>query len=237
MRHFWSRKMVSVNGIKPTRPRRNAKPSNPFAEIARVLQTKPSALSEILSRLHARGKLAASPARQVAQTAIASRCGNNVEEGISFLEALSLPVEPLRLYSPLADAGGARLQGAPNHMLLQGGDGFKSPPSLLTAMPERHSFVDLFEQLLLSSRMPAGGKSVHRSQGVRPGAAVITGHTAQITMRHAGCMEIIKYTAPEEIAGMRKDVAQFTGQTIVLLAGLAKEHLVWRPAIAFTLCG
>ncbi len=198
-----------------------------------MLQTKPSAMSEILSRLHMRGMLSASPARQVAQTAIASRCGNNVEEGISFLEALSRPVEPLRLYGPVADAGGARLLGAPDRMLFQGYDGFKSPPSLLTALPERHSFVDLFEQLLLS----AGGKSVHRSQGVKPGAAVITGHTAQITMRHAGCMEIVRYTVPEEIAGMRKDVAQFTGQTIALLAGLAKEHLVWRPAIAFTLCG
>jgi hypothetical protein len=48
---------------------------------------------------------------------------------------------------------------------------------------------------------------------------------------------LVRYTVPEEIAGMRKDVAQFTGQTIALLAGLAKEHLVWRPAIAFTLCG
>jgi hypothetical protein len=177
--------------------------------------------------------LAASPARQVAQAAIASRCGNNVEEGISFLEALSRPVEPLRLYGPLADAGGARLLGAPDRMLFRGYDGFKSPPSLLTALPKRHSFVDLFEQLLLF----AGGKSVHRSQGVEPGAAIITDHTAQITMRHAGCMEIVRYTVPEEIAAMRKDVAQFTGQTIALLAGLAKEHLVWRPAIAFTLCG
>jgi hypothetical protein len=107
MRHFWSRKMVSVNGNKPTRPREDAKQSNPFAEIARALQTKPLAMSGTLSRLHARGMLAASPARQVAQAAIASRCGNNVEEGISFLEALSRPVEPVRLYGPVADAGGA----------------------------------------------------------------------------------------------------------------------------------
>ncbi len=228
--------MVSVNGNKPTR-RGDAKRSNRFAEIARVLQTRPSAMSGILSRLHKRGMLAASPARQVAQTAIASRCGNNVEEGISFLEALSRPVEPLRLYGPVADFGGALLLRAPSRMLLQGYDGFKSPPSLLRALPERHSFVDLFEQLLLSSREPAGGKSVHRSQGVNPGAAVITGQTAQVTMRHAGCMEIVRYTVPEEIAGMRKDVAQFTGQTIALLAGLAEEHLVWRPAIAYTLCG
>ena len=229
--------MVSVNGNKPTRARGDAKRSNRFAEIARVLQSKPSAMSGILSRLHKRGMLAASPARQVAQTAIASRCGNNVEEGISFLEALSRPVEPVRLYGPVADAGGALLLRAPNRMLLQGYDGFKSPPSLLRALPERHSFVDLFEQLLLSSREPAGGKSVHRSQGVNPGAAVIAGQTAQVTMRHAGCMEIVRYTMPEEIAGMRKDVAQFTGQTIALLAGLAEEHLVWCPAIAYTLCG
>ena len=229
--------MVSVNGNKPTRPREDAKQSNPFAQIARVLQTKPLAMSGILSRLHTRGMLAASPARQVAQAAIASRCGNNAEEGISFLDALSRPVEPVRLYGPAAEAGGACLLGAPDRMHLQGCDGFKSPPSLLRDLPERHSFVDLFEQLLLSSRKPAGGKSVHRSQGAKPGAAVITGHTAQITMRHASCMEIVRYTVPEEIAGMRKDVAQFTGQTIALLAGLTEEHLVWRPAIAYTLCG
>ena len=229
--------MVSVNGNKPTRPREDAKQSNPFAQIARVLQTKPSAMSGILSRLHTRGMLAASPARQVAQAAIASRCGNNVEEGISFLDALSRPVEPVRLYGPVTDAGGALLLRAPSRTLVQGCNGFKSPPSLLKALPERHSFVDLFEQLLLSSREPAGGKSVHRSQGVNPRAAVIAGQTAQVTMRHAGCVEIVRYTIPEEIAGMRKDVAQFTGQTIALLAGLAKEHLVWRPAIAYTLCG
>ena len=229
--------MVSVNGNNPTHGPGGTKRANRFAEIARVLQSKPSAMSGILSRLHKRGMLAASPARQVAQTAIASRCGNNVEEGISFLEALSRPVEPVRLYGPVADAGGALLLRAPNQALLQGYNGFKSPPSLLRALPERHSFVDLFEQLLLSCREPAGGESVQQSQDVSPSAAVISGLTAQVTMRHAGCVEIVRYSMPEEMAGMRKDVAQFTGQTIALLAGLAEEHLVWRPAVAYTLCG
>jgi hypothetical protein len=237
MRHFWSRKMVSVNGNKPPHHPGGANRSNRFVEIARVLQSKPSAMSGIISRLHKRGMLAASPARQVAQTAIASRCGNNVEEGISFLEALSRPVKPVRHYGPVAEAGGAPLRRPPNRVLLQGYNGFKSPPSLLRALPERHSFVDLFEQLLLSRREPAGDKSAQRSQDVSPSAAVIAGLTAQVTMRHAGCVEIVRYAMPEEMAGMRKDVAQFTGQTIALLAGLAEEHLVWRPAVAYTLCG
>ena len=229
--------MVSVNGNTPTHLREDTKLSNRFAEIALVLQSKPSAMGEILSRLHKRGMLAASPARQVAQTAIASRCGNNVEEGISFLEALSRPVEPVRLYGPVAEAGGALPLRAPKRMLLQGYNGFKSPPSLLRALPERHSFVDLFEQLLLSSREPAGGASAHQGRGVNPSAVVITGQTAQVTMRHAGCVEIVRYAMPEEFAGMRRDIAQFTGRTITLLAGLAEEHLVWRPAVEYTLCG
>jgi hypothetical protein len=227
--------MVSVNGNgnKPTHSPRGTRRAGRFAEIARVLQSRPSAMCGILSRLHKRGMLAASPARQVAQTAIASRCGNNVEEGIFFLEALSRPVEPVRLYCPVAEAGNALLPRA----LLQGYNGFKLPPSLLRDLPERHSFVDLFEQLLLSCREPAGDKSVHQGEGANPCAAVIAGQTAQVTMRHADCVEIVRYTMPEEMAGMRKDIAQFTGQTIALLAGLAEKHLVWRPAVSYTLCG
>jgi hypothetical protein len=228
--------MASVNGSKKTRGGVAGR-SGRLAGIARVLQSKPSAIGEILSRLHKRGLLATSPARQVAQTAIASRCGDSVEEGISYMEALSVPVEPVKLFGLAADLGSARLLGTPNRILLQGYDDFRSPFPLLKGLPERHSFVDLFELLLLSSHEPAGGKSTPTSQAASPSAAVIAGRTAQVAMRHSGYVEVVKYGMPEEVAGRRKDVAQFTGHTIALLAGLAEEHLVWRPAIAYTLCG
>jgi hypothetical protein len=225
MRHFWSRKMVSVNGGKPARGRETGRP-NRVAEVARVLQNKPAALSGILSRLHTRGLLASSPARQVAQTAIASRCGNSLDEGIAYMEALSLPVTPVKLYGPAAAFGGRQLLGAPNRMLLQGYDGFKSPLSGLNALPEQHSFVDLFEQLLLSSREPGGDKPIREDEDPASDTAVIEGRSAQVTLEHGNCMEIVRYGMPEEAAGIHKDVAQFTGATISLLAGLAGEHLV-----------
>jgi hypothetical protein len=225
MRHFWSRKMVSVNGGKPARGR-DAGRLNCVAEVARVLQNKPAALKGILSRLHKRGLLASSPARQVAQTAIASRCGDSVDEGIAFVEVLSLPVTPVKLYGPTAFFGGRRLLGVPNPTVLQEGyDGFKTPLSLLKALPEEHSFVDLFEQLLLSSRETGGDEPAEESQCVRSSTAVIAGNTAQFLVEHDGYTETVRYEGLEEVAGSHKDVAQFTGRTISLLAGFAEEPL------------
>jgi hypothetical protein len=217
--------MVSVHGSGPAR-REDRGRSNCVTEVARILQNKHAALSGILSRLQKRGLLASSPARQVAQTAIASRCGSSADEGIAFMEVLSLPVTPVKLFGPTAVFGSSQLLGTPNWKLLQGYDGFKSPLSLLKALPEKHSFVDLFEQLLLSSRKPGGDKSIREGEDQGPVTAVIAGRTAQVTLEHRDCTEIVRYGMPEDAAGIREDIAQFTSQTISLLAGLTEKHLV-----------
>ena len=141
------------------------------------------------------------------------------------MEALSLPVTPVKLYGPTAAFGGRQLLGAPNRMLLQGYDGFKSPLSGLNALPEQHSFVDLFEQLLLSSRETGRDGPADKSQSVHSGTAVITGNTAEFVLEHAGYTEAVRYGSLEDGAGSHKDVAQFTGRTISLLADFAEEPL------------
>ena len=173
MRHFWSRRMLSVNGGKRAR-RSGANSPDALTVIAKILQNTPASVSRILTRLLDRGLLAKSPARQIAQIAIASRCGNGVDDGISFLEASSVPLVPLKLYGPAAASGGRLLASAPNRMLVQGYEGFKSPLPPLNALPEQHSFVDLFEQLLFCSREPGGESSILERQGAGLGSAIIS---------------------------------------------------------------
>ncbi len=222
MRHFWSRKMLSVNASNPIR---NGGAKYPYSlmQIAMILQNNPSTVSRILSLLQRRGSPATDFARQVALTAIASRCGDSVSDGIFFLEVLSLPVFPVKLYGPTLVSGHAPTIDAPNRMLLEGYEGFKSPLPPLKALPEQHSFVDLFEQLLLCSRKPSEGESILRNEGARLGTVVIVGLTAQATIEHGEFAEIVKYSVPEESAGVREDIAQFTGRTISLLAAITEN--------------
>ena len=65
MRHFWSRKMLSVNASNPIR-KGGAKYPYSLMQIAMILQNTPSAVSRILSELQRRGSPATSFARQVA---------------------------------------------------------------------------------------------------------------------------------------------------------------------------
>jgi hypothetical protein len=216
--------MVPLHGSAPARRKDPGRPSR-VVEIARVLQNKPAAVNGILSQLHRRGLLASSPARQVAQTAIASRCGNNAGEGIAFVEALSRPVTPVKLYGPSAAFAGRQFLEAPNRMLLRGYDGLKSSLSLLKTLEEKHSFVDLFEQLLIGSREAGGDEPAGESQSVPSGTVVIAGCAAQFAVEHAGYIEAVRYEGLQEVARPGKDIAQFTGRTISLLAKFAEEPL------------
>lgn len=217
--------MLSVNGTRLDGGS-GRKSFNRLMEFAEILQSRTRAVSFILSQLQGRGLLAASPARQVAQAAIVSRCGNSVADGISFLEALSVPAVPVKFYGPAAAFRGKPLAAAPNHMLLQGYEGFKSPLPPLQTLPEEHSFVDLFELLLLCSRQAGRKKSVLERAGVKLGTTLISGLTAQSAIERESFAEIVKYTVAEEIAGTRKDIAQFTGRTIYLLGALTVEPLL-----------
>jgi hypothetical protein len=214
--------MLSVNASKPIR-NGGAKYPNSLIQIAAILQSNPSTVSRILSQLQRRGSPATDFSRQVALTAIASRCGDSVNDGIFFLEVLSLPVFPVKLYGPTLVSGHAPTIDTPNKMPLQGYEGFKSPLTPLKALPEQHSFVDLFEQLLVCSRKPSEGERNFRNEGAKLGTVVIAGLTAQATIEHGGFTEIVKYSLPEESAGVRKDIALFTGMTISLLAAITEN--------------
>jgi len=195
-------------------------------QLASILQVKPAVVSEILAELQEQSLIAASPARQLAQVAIALRCGNSVKGGISHLQALSLPVAPVKLYGLKESFSALPETGSPGRQLLHGYEGFRTPCSLLNELPELHSFVDLFEQLVLGSFKRKGDKSILESEGVEVRTAVIFEHTAQVTFEHGQRFrESVKYVLPEEISETHKDIAQFTGWTISLLANLTDKPL------------
>ncbi len=241
MRHFWSRRMVSVNGFKAASAGdRNMRSRNPedggasnsrsnsannvengLTKIARILQNSQSALNYIHSHLQYHGLLAASPARQAAQIAIASRCGDNATSGISFLKALSVPERQAKLFGPAVAFAGGLGAGAPNRMLLRGYEGFKSPLPPLGALPEEHSFLDLFEQLLHCAR-----EGILERRDTWLGNTVVAGLTARVPIEYGGFVEIVKYTAQGELAGRRKDIAQFTSRTVSQLGAITEEPLV-----------
>jgi hypothetical protein len=233
MQHFWSRKMLSVNGLKAARAghwnKRSRNPEggsasnlrNGLTKIAQVLQNSASALNQIHAHLLSQGLLSVSLERQAAQIAIASRCGDSVASGLSFLKALSAPVQPAKFYGPAAAFSGGVATSAPNLMRLQGYEGFKSPLPPLSALPEEHSFLDLFEQLLVCARARLWDR-----QGVWLGNTVVAGLTGRVLFEHGGSMEMVKYTAQGEIIGRRNDIAQFTGRTISLLSAITDEPLV-----------
>jgi hypothetical protein len=232
MQHFWSRKMLSVNALKAARAghwnKRSRNPEggstrdlgNGLTKVARILQNSETALNQIRAHLLNQGLLSASPERQIAQIAIASRCGDNTAGGLSVLNALSAPVRPAKFYGPAADLGGMASSSAPNRMLLQGYEGFKAPVPQLNTLPEEHSFLDLFEQLLVCAR-----KRLWDRQGVWLGNTVVAGLTACVPFELGGMMEIVKYTAEGEIVGRQNDIAQFTGRTISLLSDIANGPL------------
>ena len=155
-----------------------------------------------------------SPARQLAQVAIAARCGNNAKNGISFLEALSLPVIPAKVFGDKALFGSWAVNGNLGDAVLRGYKGFKTPLSLLEDLSENHSFVDLMEKLLLGAAKRNGEKSILEAERIEPGTAVIFGHTAQITFNSGQFFrETAKYLLPEKIAWKHKDVAHFSSST------------------------
>jgi len=135
MRHFWSRKMLSVKKNEQSYGY-DTLISNSLMQLASILQVKPAVVSEILAELQEQSLIAASPARQLAQVAIALRCGNSVKGGISHLQALSLPVAPVKLYGLKESFSALPETGSPGRQLLHGYEGFRTPCSLLNELPE-----------------------------------------------------------------------------------------------------
>jgi len=98
-----------------------------------------------------------------------------------------------------------------------------SPLPPLKALPRMHSFVDLFEQLLLCAWKSGASQSILEREDVEL-SAVVAAYTAQIAIKHGKFMEIVKYAVPEDTA-VRNDIALFTGRTISLLGELTEKLL------------
>jgi hypothetical protein len=195
------------------------------AELAAIIQCKPSSVKHVIAYLRERDLLASSPARQIAQVAIACRCGDNISRGISFLEALSLPMLPAKLH------GSGELLGRRNTInldlgLLQSYEGVKAPLPLLEKLHEIHSFVDMFETLLLSARSTRGQKSMLESHGVDLGTIVVFNCAALVKFDYGNAFrEFIQYALPAGMSLKREDFAQFTKNTIYRLAKLTDRPL------------
>ena len=199
------------------------------AELASILQSKPVFVKEIIAELRERGLLASSPAQRIAQIAIASRCGNSIAHGVFFLAALSVPTCPAKLHGSNELFGGRRIRN-PDLRHLESYKGFKTPLPSLKELPEKHSFVDLFERLLLCAKSNRGHQSMLEGEGVELGTIVISGHAVQVTFDYGQAFrEFVQYALPDEMAVTFKDFAQFTRPTIFRLAKLAETPLAEIP--------
>ncbi len=219
--------MLSVKDSKQSYTYEAIRP-NSLTQLASLLKAKPAVVSEIRAELYEQGLLAATPARQLAQVAITTRCGNNAKDGISALALLSVPVIPAKVFGEKVHfGGGAAEDGNPGGALLRGYKGFKTPLSVLEDLPEKHSFVDLLERFLLGAAKRSGETSILEAERVELGAAVIFGRTAQATFDLGQFFrESAKYGLPEEISGMHRDVVQLSGPAISRLANLTEKPLV-----------
>lgn len=134
-----------------------------------------------------------------------------------------MPVVPVKLYGSAVPSCGPKQPSVRNRILFQGYEGFMSPLPPLKALPRMHSFVDLFEQLLLCAWKSGASQSILEREDVEL-SAVVAAYTAQIAIKHGKFMEIVKYAVPEDTA-VRNDIALFTGRTISLLGELTEKLL------------
>ncbi len=195
------------------------------AELAAIIQCQPRSVKLIIAHLRDRDLLASSPARQIAQVAIACRCGDSISEGLSFLEALSPLVLPAKLHGSNQLWGGkstVNLDLSP----LQSYQGFKTPLPLLEELQEEHSFVDMLEKLLLSARSTRGQKSMLEAQGVELGTVVVFNRAVLVRFDYGNAFrEFAQYALPARMALKRDDFAQFTKNAICRLAKLTEMPL------------
>ncbi len=165
-------------------------------QLKSLLRNTPAALNAITAKLSERGMLAVSRARQLAQIAITSRCGRDAGHGVFYLELLSQPTIPGKVYSKKLTASPA--EPAANYdPLFRNYKGFITPLSALSELPERHSFLDLLEKLLVSSLRHEGEKSIMEREGISLGAIKFFGHIAEVTFYSRRILkETIKYSSP-----------------------------------------
>ena len=110
--------------------------------------------------------------------------------------------------------------------LLQSYERFKAPLPLLEELHEMHSFVDMFENILLSARSTRGQRSMFEDHGVELGTVVVFDRAALVKFDYgAAFREFVQYALPAGMALKREDFAQFTKNTICRLAKLAERPL------------
>jgi len=196
------------------------------AELGAIVQCQPSSVKHAIDHLRERDLLASSPVRQVAQVAIACRCGDSISQGISFLLSLSSPMSPAKIHGS-NDIFKGRNTINLDLRLLQSYGGFRTPLPLLAELHEMHSFVDMFEKLLLSARSPRPRKSMLEDHGVELGTIGILGCAATVKFDYGNAFrEFVQYALPAGMALKREDFAQFTKNTIYRLAKLTERPLV-----------
>jgi hypothetical protein len=190
-------------------------------ELGAIIQCQPSSVKRAFAHLRERNLLASSPVRQIAQVTIACRCGDGISEGISFLMALSCPMLPAKLHGS-RDLFGGRNTISLDLRHVQSYEGFKTPLPLLAELDEIHSFVDMFEKLLVSARSVRPKKSMLEEHGVELGAIGILGCAATVKFDYGSTFrEFVQYALPAGMALKREDFAQFTKNAICRLAKLA----------------
>ena len=197
-------------------------------QVASILENRPEVVTNMLAELRERALLGHSPARQLAQIAIAVRCGNGAGEGISCLERLSRPLIPVKTFGEkiyFAGAGGA---GTTDGWLSSGYKGFRTPLSLLETLPEEHSFADLLECFLLGAASRGGERSILEAENVSAGTAAISGDMARFTFDYGQFFrESAQYPLLEEEEGRsRTDMAQITSIAIGRLANVTAKPLI-----------
>ena len=224
MGDYWNKNTFLT--CEPSRCREDQGPrTHIHAELGAIIQCQPSSVKHVIAHLRQRDLLASSPARQIAQVAITCRCGDSISQGIAFLEALSLLMSPAKLH------GSNKLFGGRNTInldigLLQSYERFKAPLPLLEELHEMHSFVDMFENILLSARSTRGQRSMLEDHGVELGTVVVFDRAALVKFDYgAAFREFVQYALPAGMALKRENFAQFTKNTICRLAKLAERPL------------
>jgi hypothetical protein len=193
------------------------------AELAAILQCRPSSIKNVIAHLQERQLLAHAPARQIAKVAIACRCGGNPSQGIPHFWAFNAPMPPAKLHGSNTLLEGRSVAGI-DLRAIQSYEGFQTPLPVLEELEEKHSFLDMFEKLLIAARGGWGKKPLLEEHGVELGTVGVLNCTATVKFEYGNAFrEFVQYAAPAGFEFKRREFAQFTKATIYRLAKLTER--------------
>jgi hypothetical protein len=171
--------------------------------------------------------LAHPPARQIAKVAIACRCGGTVSQGIPHLPAFKAPMSPAKLHGSNTLLEGRNVAGI-DLCAIQSYGGFQTPLPVLEDLNEEHSFLDMFEKILIAARGRLGKKPLLDEHGVELGTIGVLNCTATVQFEYGNAFrEFVQYAAPTGAVFKHREFAQFTRSTIYRLAKLTERPMAW----------